>query len=133
MDDGAIDLNRTPIHLGLGATAVVQDRFTGELAWYEAYTARNAADGIEGRLVTIHAFTSPWPHWEMHPTGSEVVLCTAGKLTLHQELLDGTTRTVTLLPGQAVINTPGVWHTADTDGATAVFITSGIGTQHRAR
>lgn len=133
MDDGAIDLEHTPIHLGLGATAVPQAPFTGELAWYEAYSARNAADGNEGRLVTIHAFSSPWSHWEMHPTGAEVVLCTAGRMTLHQELLDGTTRTVTLLPGQAVINAPGVWHTADTDGATAVFITSGLGTEHRAR
>jgi quercetin dioxygenase-like cupin family protein len=133
MHDAAIDLTTTPIHLGLGATAVPQETFTGEMSWYERYATRNDADGSEGRLVTLASFRSPWPHWEMHPTGSEVVLCTAGQLTLHQELLDGTTRTVTLLPGQAVINAPGVWHTADTDGATALFITSGLGTQHRAR
>jgi hypothetical protein len=43
-------------------------------------------------------------------------------------------RTVTLGPGEAVINRPGVWHTADVDGAcTALFITAGAGTQTRAR
>lgn len=36
------------MHLGLGATAVPQELFTGEPAWYERYAARNAADGVEG-------------------------------------------------------------------------------------
>lgn len=133
MDDGVIDLSSTPIHLGLGATAVPQETFTGELAWYARYGERNAADGSEGRLVTIHEFSEPWTMWEMHPRGSELVVCLAGTLVLHQELLDGTTRICTLLPDQAAINGPGVWHTADTDGAKALFITAGEGTEHRPR
>ena len=51
-----------PIHLGLGATAIVQPEFTGAMDWY------------------------------------------------------------------------GAWHTVDIDGeASALFITAGLGTQHRAR
>ena len=122
-----------PIHLGLGAKALPQPEFTG-LEWYEAYAARAAADGAEGRLVSLYTFAESWDSWEMHPAGDEVVLCTAGSLTLHQEHPDRTTATVTLGPGDYAINPPGVWHTADVAGeATALFITAGAGTQHRPR
>ena len=130
----ATALNTHPIHLGLGASAVVQPAFSGEMAWYEGYDQRHGGDGAEGRLVSMHSFTEPWAMWEMHPLGSEVVLCTAGRLTLHQELASGGVTTLMLDPGQYAINPPGVWHTADVDGtATAVFITAGFGTEHRPR
>lgn len=122
-----------PLHLGLGATALPQPAFTG-MEWYEAYGARAAADGAEGRLVSLYSFAEGWDSWEMHPAGDEVVLCTAGSLTLHQEYPDGRTETVTLGPGDYAINPPGVWHTADVEReATALFITAGEGTQHRPR
>ena len=124
-----------PIHLGLGATAVVEPEFTGGPDWYAAYGARHDdADGVEGRLVSMHTFTEPWDVWEMHPVGHEVVLCTAGTMTLHQEHGDGATATVTLQAGEYTINPPGTWHTADIDGeAPGVFITAGMGTEHRPR
>jgi quercetin dioxygenase-like cupin family protein len=41
---------------------------------------------------------------------------------------------VSLQPGEYAINPPGAWHTADVDGrATALFVTAGMGTQHRPR
>jgi len=130
----ATDVTRHPIHLGLGATAEIEPEFTGDLQWYEAYGARHAADGAEGRLVGMHTFTGDWDVWEVHPEGSEVVLCIAGEMTLHQEKPDGSHESVTLGPGQYAINEPGTWHTADVkDEATAVFITAGKGTQHRER
>ena len=123
-----------PIHLGLGATAVVEPEFGGGIAWSEGYVGRHAVDGAEGRLVAQWSFDAPWDVWEMHPNGSEVVLCIAGAMTLHQEAPDGTARTVTLRPGEYAINAPGVWHTADVEeSATALFITAGLGTQHRPR
>ena len=92
------------------------------------------ADGVEGRLVSQFTFTEDWAMWEMHPAGAEVVLCTAGRITLHQEHADGTAATLTIGPGEYAINPPGTWHTADVEGeATAVFITPGIGTEHRPR
>jgi mannose-6-phosphate isomerase-like protein (cupin superfamily) len=122
-----------PIHLGLGAKAVVEPAFTG-MPWYEDYGARHAADGAEGRLVGMYRFTESWDSWECHPHGDEVVLCVAGAMTLHQETPDGETVTVTLGPGDYAINPPGIWHTADIEGeATALFITSGLGTIHRPR
>ncbi len=127
-------LDANPIHLGLGATAIIQPVFTGDMAWYEAYSARNDADGVEGRLVTIHSFSESWTSWEMHPLGSEVVLCTAGQMTIIQELPDGQLNSLILNAGEYAINPPGIWHTADVEGeATALFITAGMGTEHRGR
>ena len=128
------DLTARPVHLGLGATAEVEPAFTGDMAWYEAYLARHREDGAEARLVVLHSFSKSWDAWEMHPEGSEVVVCFSGRLTLHQELSDGSRQSVTLTPGQYAINPPGVWHTADVEEeATALFITAGLGTQHRPR
>lgn len=102
--------------------------------WYEEYGRRHGDDGIEGRLVSMHTFTESWDVWEVHPLGTEVVVVTSGTLTLIQEI-DGDHVSVTLDAGQYVINEPGTWHTADiVDGpATALFITSGVGTDHRPR
>ena len=59
---------------------------------------------------------------------------TEGSIVLHQDLPTGIVRTVHLGPGQIVVNNPGVWHTADVDERAAVlFITAGLGTQHRDR
>lgn len=128
------ELQIHPIHLGRGGGAIVEPRFTGDMAWYQDYGDRHADDGTEGRLVSVHTFERSWDSWEMHPNGGEVVLCTAGTITLHQERADGTNATVTLGPGQYAINEPGTWHTADIVGsATAVFVTAGWGTQNRPR
>ena len=96
-----------PIHLGLGAKALAQPAFTG-MPLYEAYSARHASDGAEGRLVALYTFSESWDSWEMHPKGDEVVLCTAGTMTLHQQHADGTTATVQIGPGEYVINPPVV-------------------------
>lgn len=133
MSDGAFDLSSFPVHLGLGARAIKQARFTGDMSWYETYGAGVADDGAEGRLVAIHTFSEPWTSWEVHPLGDELVVCLSGSLVLHQEI-DGEVVTTALEPYQAAINPPGVWHTADADGPTTVlFITAGEGTEHRPR
>ena len=90
------DITEHPIHLGLGGAASVEPAFTGSMDWYADYEARHAKDGVEGRLVSMYSFTGPWSMWEMHPHGSEVVLCTRGRMTLHQQHPDGTRSAVTL-------------------------------------
>jgi len=80
------DIGRHPIHLGLGATSVPQPEHTGGMEWYMAYGARHGADGKEGRLLSMHTFTSSWDTWEMHPNGSEVVLAVDGTVTFIQEI-----------------------------------------------
>jgi quercetin dioxygenase-like cupin family protein len=127
-----LSLERFPIHLGLDARAEAQPEFTG-VEWYAAYVERHAADGNEARVVSLHSFDASWMSWECHPVGDEAVICTAGEITLIQELPDGP-RKVTLRAGEYAINPRGVWHTADVAGhATALFITAGVGTEHRPR
>lgn len=130
----ARNLTTHPVHLGRGASAEIEPRFTGDLDWYEGYIERHVADGAEGRLVAMHVFSESWDMWEMHPKGSEVVLCTSGSLELLQERSDGSVAAISLNAGEYAINEPGVWHTANVEEtATAVFITAGLGTEHRPR
>ncbi len=56
-----------------------------------------------------------------------------GTITLHQEI-EGVVRTITLQAGEATINPPGVWHTADMNGTvSAIFITPALGRENRPR
>ena len=131
---GGTRIAANPIHLGLGAAAIIEPVFTGSMDWYAGYLERHPADGVEGRLVTTFMFSESWSTWEMHPSGAEVVLCLAGSMTLHQERPDGSKQSVALEPGEYAINERGTWHTADVVGeTTALFITAGAGTQHRPR
>ena len=131
--NGKHKLSENFIHLGLGAVSVPQPPFAG-MEWYGDYAARNASDGKEGRLVSQHVFTEGWDTWEMHPHGSEVVICTEGAMVLTQEWPDGRRETITLEQGDYAINPPGVWHIADVETqAAAIFITAGEGTEMRPR
>ncbi|OYW47034.1 MAG: cupin [Sphingomonadales bacterium 32-68-7] len=136
MAEGARTLDSFPIHLGLGATAEAQPEFPADeraMDWYMAYGERHAADGAEGRLVSCFRFAEDWTSWEMHPSGDEVVVCLEGAMTLIQDLAGEHVRTA-LGPGEYAINKAGTWHTADVAAAaTALFITSGLGTEHRPR
>lgn len=129
-----IDISKYPIHLGRGAQASAEPEFTGTMQWYADYVARHSDDGVEARLVSVHQFSTSWTMWEMHPHGSEVVLCLSGHMTLHQQPQEGEARSLRLGPGEYAINPAGTWHTADAhEEVRALFITAGIGTEHRPR
>ena len=130
----AIDLSKTPIHLGLGARADVLPLFDGSMEWYQRYSEEYLKeDGKEGRLVGVHRFSNDWSTWEMHPKGAEVVFVISGRMTLVQEI-DGQEKVAELAAGEAAINPPGVWHTARVNEETKVlFITAGEDTKNEAR
>lgn len=126
-------LETTPLHLGRGGQVVPLTPVTGP-DWYDAYERAHGGDGADGRLITQWTFDAPWTGWEMHPAGAEVVLVTAGTMTLIQQWPDGRETATTLGAGDYAVNPPGVWHTADVAGsATALFITTGLGTEARPR
>ena len=134
MNKGSNSLRRFPVHLGLGAQAVPQPEFTGDMAWYPDYAARTAVDGAEGRIVSQSDFTANWTSWEVHPHGDELVICLTGAITVLQERPNGSVNAIALGPGEYAINPAGVWHTADIDAfASALFVTAGLGTSHRPR
>lgn len=128
-------LDTHPIHLGRGAAAIVEPALTGP-EWFEAYGERHTEDGAEGRVVMQFSFSESWGMWEVHPHGTEVVLCVDGRITLIQQGDDGGETRLTLGAGDYAINPPGVWHTADIEpgeAANCVFITPGEGTDHKPR
>ncbi|HPH68420.1 MAG TPA: cupin domain-containing protein [Kofleriaceae bacterium] len=132
MAEQPFELATVPAHLGLGARVHQLPTFSG-MAWYQQYERDFASDGNEGRLVSLYTFDRSWDSWEMHPHGDELVVCTAGEIMLWQDLPAGAAAH-TLRAGQAIVNRAGVWHTADVaSAATVLFVTAGVGTQHRPR
>ncbi|MFE0416501.1 cupin domain-containing protein [Streptomyces tendae] len=132
-EHNAVDLRTTPVHLGLGSTAKPVEGFAWTPEALQAYSAAVAADGAEGRMVTILDGDGPGDHWERHPAGDELVVCLSGSVTVVRDL-DGATDRVLLGPGEATVNPAGVWHAVDTTGPTSILtITAGLGTDHRPR
>jgi quercetin dioxygenase-like cupin family protein len=81
----------------------------------------------------IGTSASSWDFWERHPAGEELVVVIEGSATLVQEI-EGEEQRVTLVAGQGAINPTGVWHSADvTEPARILFVTPGLGTEHRSR
>ena len=125
------DLSTTHLHLGLGATAVPLDDFEWTPEYLAGYLERFAADGDEGRLVTVSDQAATWDMWERHPAGEELVLLLSGRVDLVQDL-GGEHHRIALSPGLAAVNPRNVWHTAEVhEPGRALFITPGRGTEHR--
>ncbi|MEV8319309.1 cupin domain-containing protein [Streptomyces sp. NPDC059900] len=132
-EPNAIDLRTTPVHLGLGSRAKPIEGFAWNPQVLQAYSAAVAADGAEGRIVTIFDGEGPGDDWERHPAGDELVLCLSGSVTVTRDV-DGAAERVVLGPGQATVNPAGTWHAVDMTGpATILTITAGLGTDHRPR
>lgn len=127
----AFELASTYVHLGRGATAVPLADFEWTAEYLEGYERRFASDGVDGRLVVVSPQDATWTTWERHPAGDEVVVLLSGRVDVIQEL-DGTTRTIELHEGQALINPKDAWHRSIVhEPGTALFITPGMGTEHR--
>lgn len=128
-----IDITKIPIHLAPGGKARPIEDFDWSEEQLAAYARETAGDGPDGRMVMMFHMAGAWTSWERHPAGAEVVIACTGTHRFVQELDDGE-HEVELAPGQALINPPGVWHTADSgDGGWIVTITPGQGTEHRPR
>ncbi|MDQ3469435.1 MAG: cupin domain-containing protein [Actinomycetota bacterium] len=128
-----LDITAVPIHLGIGGTARPIEDFDWSADRLGAYERATAADGADGRMVMMFHMVGAWTAWERHPAGAEVVIACTGTHRFVQEL-DGGEHVVELGPGEALINPPGTWHTADSgEGGWIVTITPGLGTEHRPR
>ncbi|MEM9034293.1 MAG: cupin domain-containing protein [Actinomycetota bacterium] len=120
------EISTSPVYLGSGGRLEV-------LSATAAYAEQHADDDGEGRLLCTFTFTEDWNVWEVHHEGAELVICLDGSMTVHQER-DGETTSVLLRAGQAVVNEPGTWHTADVaERATALFVMAGVESDHRPR
>ena len=118
------------LHLGPTSSTVVRAFTWDQIGEYGAHFA---ADGAQGRLVTMGRQTESWTSWERHPAGEELVLLISGRVDLIQDL-DGTEHRIELHPGDGVMNPPNVWHTSDVhEPGDALFVTPGQGTEHKPR
>lgn len=80
-------------------------------------------------LVQRFAFREPWPTWEVHPHGDELVYLLEGATDFVLRV-DDADRIVRLArPGTYVVVPRGVWHTARPHAPTVLlFFTPGEGT-----
>jgi uncharacterized cupin superfamily protein len=133
MPNHAFDLSTTYVHLGLGSKMAELADFSWSADHLRQYVRSFAADGGEGRLVGIIHVGRTWDHWECHRGGDELVVQLSGSCDVIQEL-DGELHTITLTPGQAMINPRGVWHTSDVhEPGESLFIAGGRRTVYRPR
>ncbi len=89
-------------------------------------------DGFRGcTLISKLEFDNPWPTWEMHPHGDELVYLLEGDtdFVLRSEGAESTVRIST--PGEYVMVPRGAWHTARPHRRTVMlFVTPGAGTEN---
>jgi oxalate decarboxylase/phosphoglucose isomerase-like protein (cupin superfamily) len=101
-------------------------------SFWEALASGAHSQLDQGRLMSAFAFSEPWPTWERHPAGEELVMLLSGAATL---LLEESGREHALQlsePGAYVLVPQNVWHTARTTvPTTMLFLTPGAGTEHR--
>lgn len=125
-----LDLLRDAVHLGASSKALPVLDFGHD---YDKYLAEFCSESDPGRLVCLYESRSDWAAWEAHPSGDELVLVLSGKAEFLQEVNGKEHRTI-VEPYQAIINPPGVWHTANViEPFLALFVTPGPGTTHRPR
>lgn len=84
-------------------------------------------------LIQEFAFDEPWPTWEVHPRGDELVYLLEGDVDFVL-WVDGTEQLVRVkTPGTYVVVPRGVWHTARPRVPTKMlFFTPGEGTLNAA-
>lgn len=91
--------------------------------------------GFKGHiLVQTGEFSEPWPTWEIHPHGDELVYLLYGdtEFVLWNDGVEQTLRVDE--PGQLVVVPRNTWHTARPHAATKLlFITPGEGTLNAER
>jgi mannose-6-phosphate isomerase-like protein (cupin superfamily) len=125
----AKDISSTYLHFRDGGRAEalpVPDSFWEELG------AGKHPQLEQGRLMSAFTFSEPWPVWERHPAGEELVMLLSGTAVVVLEEA-GRERTVELRdPGSYVLVPKNAWHTARTSvPTTMLFLTPGAGTEHR--
>jgi len=119
-------LQSTYVHLKDGGAA---SSFAGGPEFWATVATRS--EGSVGRLVCSSRIEKDMPHWEMHPTGDELLVLLSGAVEL--VLQEGhNDRVVELDAGSAFLVPFGTWHRLRVKSPGEVlFVTPGKGTQVR--
>ena len=104
--------------------------WTGGMEFYEGLD-KHFGSFESHVLVSCHEFNAPWPSWECHPKGDEIVILLSGSATLTMLLDDGKSDVALNAPGDFAIVPRNTWHTATAArDARMLFITPGEGTRN---
>ena len=124
-DPGPFDLDSARVILGPRGGATVKEVTPN---FYQELDAE--FDGFRGHLLlSKHEFDAPWPTWEVHPKGDEIVYLLNGDTDLVLRIGDGERVVRVTRPGAYVVVPKGTWHTARPQTRTALlFLTPGEGT-----
>jgi len=129
---GPFDIAQSPIHLGATDSAVQHD-FGFDGPAFGAYVAAHCTEEDGSRLVMIEESPTDWGMWECHNNADELVIVLAGTGTFIQQLAQGEVQT-SFKAGDTFINPKGVWHTANVESPMrAIYLTPGLGTEHKPR
>ncbi len=81
-------------------------------------------------LISQFSFSEPWPTWEVHPMGDELVLLLEGDTDMVLAGDDGSETVMRISRvGEYIVVPKGSWHTARPHAPTSMlFITPGEGT-----
>lgn len=101
-------------------------------AFWQALAEGKHPELDQGRLMSAFTFSEPWPTWERHPAGEELVMLLSGSATLVLDEPAGERAVELSEPGAYVLVPRNVWHTARTSvPTTMLFLTPGAGTARR--
>jgi mannose-6-phosphate isomerase-like protein (cupin superfamily) len=82
-------------------------------------------------LISQHSFSEPWPTWEIHPEGDEIVYLLSGDTDFVLKLPGGERTVRVHAPNSYVVVPKGTWHTARPHAPTTMlFVTPGEGTRN---
>lgn len=121
IDPGPHDLTKRRAILSPDCSMVLKDDGPG---FYEAL-----GDFKGKTLISQFDFDEPWPTWEVHPKGDELVYLISGA-TVFRLWKDGEEQRLEVnRPGHYVVVPKGWWHTAEPLEPTSLFfVTPGEGT-----
>lgn len=126
-------LHLTSTHLRLKPNGMA-DRLPVTPQFWPDLIAGKYGDFHNEYLVTTSSFDAPWPTWEQHPNGDEIVILLSGAADFTLETAEGNRVVQVRQAGEYVFVPKGHWHTANaSQPTTMLFITAGEGTQVRPR
>jgi mannose-6-phosphate isomerase-like protein (cupin superfamily) len=112
------------------AFAALDGSITAEAMDADFWTRRVMEFG-EGQLISRMTSGASWDTWEMHPNGDELIFQLSGEMEL---VIEGYATPIKLKTGSFTVVPKGHWHTANVIKAgDAIYVTNGLGTQHKSR
>jgi mannose-6-phosphate isomerase-like protein (cupin superfamily) len=122
---------QTVFQLGAFAAFAAPDGSITPEAMDDDFWTKRVLEFGEGQLISRMTTAASWDSWEMHPNGDELIFQLSGEMEL---VIEGITTPIQLKTGSFAVVPKGHWHTANViEAGDAIYVTNGLGTQHKSR